>query len=121
MLMGLRLKRESNMKKLIYGAAALTLLTACGSEEAATEVTIAEPTLKELTVRAGDASEAAAALSAMSLTDSGTGVLSFAGSTTDGATATFTDLTITGEDAVKVGSLVLEGLDMEGTQANFGK
>lgn len=121
MLMGLRLKRESNMKKLMYGAAALTLLTACGGEEAATEVTITEPTLKELTVRAGDASEAADALAAMSLTNSGTGVLSFAGSTTDGATATFTDLTITGEDAVKVGSLVLEGLDMEGSQANFGK
>lgn len=121
MLMGLRLKRESIMKKLMYGAAAFALLAACGGEEGSTEVTIAEPTLKELTVRAGDPAEAAAALAAMSLTDSGSGVLSFAGSTTDGATATFTDLTITGEEAVKVGSLVLEGLDMDGEQANFGK
>ena len=57
----------------------------------------------------------------MSLTESG-GLLSFAGSTTDGASsATFTDLTITGEDAVKVGSLVFEGLDMENGEANFGK
>ncbi|MEO1303827.1 MAG: hypothetical protein AAFV37_02535 [Pseudomonadota bacterium] len=109
------------MKKLMFGAAATVLLAACTSEDAPAEVAITEPVLKELTVRAGDPAEAAAALAAMSLTDSGSGVLSFAGSTTDGATATFTDLTITGEDAVKVGSLVLEGLDMEGEQANFGK
>ncbi|MCR9268595.1 MAG: hypothetical protein ACX94B_03270 [Henriciella sp.] len=109
------------MKKLMIGAAASVLIAACGGAETPTEVTIAEPVLKELTVRTGDPAQAANALAAMSLTDSGSGVLSFAGSTTDGATATFTDLTITGEDAVKVGSLVLEGLDMEGDQANFGK
>ena len=119
--MGKRLIGESTMKKLMFGAAATVLLAACTSEDAPAEVAITEPVLKELTVRAGDPAEAAAALAAMSLTDSGSGVLSFAGSTTDGATATFTDLTITGEDAVKVGSLVLEGLDMEGEQANFGK
>ncbi len=109
------------MKKLMFGAAATVLVAACGGADAPAEVNIAEPVLKELTVRAGDPAEAAQALAAMSLTDSGSGVLSFAGSTTDGATATFTDLTITGEEAVKVGSLVLEGLDMEGDQANFGK
>lgn len=109
------------MKKLMIGAAALALVTACGGEDASTEVTIAEPTLKELTARTGDAAQAGNALAAMSLNDSGSGVLSFAGSTTDGATATFTDLTITGEEAVNVGSLVLEGLDMDGGQANFGK
>jgi hypothetical protein len=108
------------MKKLMFGAAALALVTACNQGDKPTEVNIEEPTLKELTVRSGDASEAAAALDAMSLTDSG-GILSFAGSTTDGASATFTDLTITGEDAVKVGSLVFEGLDMEDGKANFGK
>lgn len=109
------------MKKLMIGAAALALLTACGQDNKSSDIKIAEPQLKELSVRAGDPAEAAQALAAMSLTDSGTGVLSFAGSTTDGATATFTDLTITGEDAVKVGSLVFEGLDMEGDLANFGK
>ncbi|NQY12872.1 MAG: hypothetical protein HRT81_03300 [Henriciella sp.] len=110
------------MKKLMFGAAGIALLAACGGDNtASSEVTIAEPVLKELSVRAGDPAEAADALAAMSLTDSGSGVLSFAGSTTDGATATFTDLTITGEDAVKVGSLVFEGLDMENGQANFGK
>ncbi|MEL7540901.1 MAG: hypothetical protein AAGJ51_08355 [Pseudomonadota bacterium] len=110
------------MKKLMFGAAGFALLAACGGGGSATpEVTIAEPILKELSVRAGDPTEAANALAAMSLNDSGTGVLSFAGSTTDGATATFTDLTITGEDALKAGSLVFEGLDMDGGQANFGK
>lgn len=108
------------MKKLMFGAAALALVTACGQGDTPEEVNIEEPTLKELTVRAGDPSEAAAALAAMSLSESG-GLLSFAGSTTDGASATFTDLTITGEDAIKVGSLVFEGLDMDGGQANFGK
>lgn len=110
------------MKKLMFGAAGIAVLAACGGGGNATpEVTIAEPVLKELSVRAGDPAEAADALAAMSLTDSGSGVLSFAGSTTDGATATFTDLTITGEDAVTVGSLVFEGLEMDGDQANFGK
>lgn len=119
--MGNRLIGESIMNKLMFGAAAMVLVAACGGADAPAEVNIAEPVLKELSVRAGDPAEAAQALAAMSLTDSGSGVLSFAGSTTDGATATFTDLTITGEDAVKVGSLVFEGLDMEGEQANFGK
>lgn len=108
------------MKKLMFGAAALALVTACNSSDSPTEVKIEEPKLKELSVRAGDPAEAAAALAAMSLTESG-GLLSFAGSTTDGASATFTDLTITGEDAVKVGSLVFEGLDMDNGAANFGK
>ena len=118
--MGNRLIGESTMKKLMFGAAAVALVAACNGNDGPTEVNIEEPTLKELTVRAGDPAEAANALAAMSLSESG-GLLSFAGSTTDGASATFTDLTITGEDAVKVGSLVLEGLDMEGGQANFGK
>lgn len=110
------------MKKIMFGAAGIALLAACGGGgNSSTDVTIAQPVLKELAVRAGDPAEAADALAAMSLTDSGSGVLSFAGSTTDGATATFTDLTITGEDAVKAGSLVLEGLEMENGQANFGK
>ncbi|MEL6723665.1 MAG: hypothetical protein AAFP81_12770 [Pseudomonadota bacterium] len=109
------------MKKLMFGAAATVLVAACGGADAPAEINVAAPVLKELTVRAGDPAEAAQALAAMSLTDSGSGVLSFAGSTTDGASATFTDLTITGEEAVKVGSLVLEGLDMDGGQANFGK
>lgn len=110
------------MKKLMFGAAGFALLAACGGGGNATpEVTIAEPILKELSVRAGDPTEAANALAAMSLSNSGSGVLSFADSSTDGANATFTDLTITGEDAIQAGSLVFEGLDMDGGQANFGK
>ncbi len=107
------------MKQLMIGAAALALLTGCGGDD--TPANIKEPVLKELTVRAGDPAKAADALAAMSLTDSGSSVLSFAGSTTDGASATFTDLTITGEDALKAGSLVFDGLDMADGKASFGK
>ena len=109
------------MKKLMFGAATMVLAAACAQGESPAEVTIAEPTLKELTVRAGDPAEAADALAAMALGESGSGVLSFAGSTTDGADATFTDLTIDGVDGLNVGSLVFEGLEMDGETANFGK
>lgn len=108
------------MKKLMIGAAALALLTACGQSDKPADVK--DTVLKELTVRKGDPAKAADALAAMSLTDTGTGVLSFAGKTTDGASATFTDLGITGaDDTVKVGSLTLDGLDMDGAAATFGK
>ena len=107
------------MKKLMIGAAAIALLTACGPNDKPADVK--EPTLKELVVRQGDPAKAADALAAMSLTDTGTGVLSFAGKTIDGSSATFTDLGITGEDAVTVGSLVFDGLDMNDGAATFGK
>jgi hypothetical protein len=107
------------MKKLMIGAAAIALLTACGPNDKPADVK--EPTLKELVVRQGDPAKAADALAAMSLTDTGTGVLSFAGKTVDGSSATFTDLGITGEDAVTVGSLVFDGLDMNDGAATFGK
>ena len=108
------------MKKLMIGAAALALLTACGPSDSTDKVK--DVALKELTVRKGDPAKAADALAAMSLTDTNTGILSFAGKTTDGASATFTDLGITGaDDVVKVGSLTLDGLDMDGAAATFGK
>ena len=69
--MGNRLIGESTMKKLMFGAAAVALVTACSGEDAPTEVKIEEPTLKELTVRTGNPAEAANALAAMSLTESG--------------------------------------------------
>lgn len=107
------------MKHLLIGAAALALLTGCNKTEEPSN--IGEVELSDVTVRAGNPANAADALAAMSLTDSASGVLSFASKDVSGANATFTDLSITGEDAVKVGSLVFEGLDMADGKATFGK
>jgi hypothetical protein len=107
------------MKKLMIGAAALALLTGCGQTDKPAEVAKVE--LQDLVVRKGDPAKAGDALAAMSLTDSGVGVLSFGNKKIDGATATFSDLTIAGEDGLKAGSLTFEGLDMAAGGATFGK
>ncbi|MDJ0919626.1 MAG: hypothetical protein QNI84_00745 [Henriciella sp.] len=107
------------MKHLMIGAATLALLAGCNASEPATEA--ADVTLAEIIIGEGDPAEAADALAAMSLVDSGSGVLTFGDSSVDGAKATFSDLTIAGEEAMKAGSLVFEGLDMVDGQASFSK
>lgn len=129
------------MKNLFFSAAAVALLTACG--QAADEprdvaqagadaaVNSAQRALEDLgniTLRSGDASEAAEALAAMSLAQSGVGRVSFAGSDTDGDGATFSDVTVSipGENGdeggdILIGSLVFDGLDMVDGQASFSK
>ncbi|MBR9834689.1 MAG: hypothetical protein GYB42_05760, partial [Alphaproteobacteria bacterium] len=107
------------MKHLLIGAAAIALLTGCNKTDKPSN--IGEVELSDVTVRTGNAANAAEALAAMSLTDSASGVLSFASKDVSGANATFTDLTLSGEEAVKVGSLVFEGLDMTDGKASFGK
>lgn len=108
------------MKKLMIGAAALALLTGCGGKSDK-PAEVAKVELKELTVRSGDPAKAGDALAAMSLTDSGTGVLSFANKNVDGASATFTDVAIAGEEGLNVGRLKFEGLDMTDVGPTFGK
>lgn len=106
------------MQKLLIGAAALALLAGCGQEE----VTVPAPEeLGEVTVRAGNPAMAANALTAMSLSDSGDGVFTFAEKSVDGAIATFSDVTIAGADELTIGSMVLDGLDMTEAGASFGK
>ncbi len=107
------------MNKLVLGTAALALLSACGNDQkgAAPDA----PAMKELVVRAGNVASAPEALAAMALDDSGSGVLSFAESQIEGANASFTSVEITGEEALRVGNLVLEGLDMTESGASFGK
>lgn len=106
------------MKHLLMGAAALALLTGCNqSDEPSSK---GEVTISKADVRAGNPAMAADALAAMSLDESG-GILTFADKSVDGATATFSGVSISGEDAVKVGSLVFEGLDMADGKATFGK
>ncbi len=107
------------MQKLLIGAAALALITGCN--QSSDSPTISDEPLKELEIRAGNPANAESALAAMSLADSGAGVLSFSGKTVDGATATFTDLSIAGAEEMTIGSLVFEGLDTTDAGADFGK
>ncbi len=109
------------MKHLLIGAAALALLTGCNSSDNANNGSATEVSLGKLTVRAGDPAKVDDALAAMSLTDSGSGLMSFSGKTVEGATATFSDVTVTGEDGVKAGSLVFDGLNVTDGAATFGK
>ncbi len=109
------------MQKLLIGAAALALITGCNNSNTPASDTPADEPLKEISVRAGNPAMAADALAAMSLTDSGSGILAFGSKSVDGATATFNDVTFAGEDDVKIGSLVFEGLDKTDAGADFGK
>ncbi|MEL8056054.1 MAG: hypothetical protein AAGK66_07865 [Pseudomonadota bacterium] len=108
------------MKNLMMGAAALALIAGCGGTGGDTPST-SDADLSKLTVRDGDPAKAADALAAMSLTDSGSGILFFADKSVDGDDATFTNLTIGGSDEMKIGSLAFEGLNVEGDTATFGK
>lgn len=111
------------MKHLLMGAAALAVLTGCNQTDTpSSSDKPAEVTLSEPTIPAGNPAKAGDALAAMSLSDSGSGAISFAGKQVDGANATFSDVAVTGEESVSVGSLVFEGLDVaENGQATFGK
>ncbi|MEL6781072.1 MAG: hypothetical protein AAFO51_01755 [Pseudomonadota bacterium] len=122
------------MKKLMFGAAAAALLAACGGNGGDGEAAIEQAAqaakreiidVASLTPRGGDASEAAAALTAMNLDTSGTGIVTFANKSVNGATATFTDVSIEIEDgdqpSVTAGTLTLEGLETtESGEASFG-
>ena len=107
------------MKHLLMGAAALALLAGCNKADEPKSG--GEVKIEAAEARSGNAAMAAEALTAMSLNESASGILSFADKSVDGANATFTDVTITGEDALKAGSLVFEGLDMTDGKATFGK
>ena len=108
------------MKQLMLGAAAIALVSACNADDTST-ASPADQQLSEITVRTGNPAMAANALAAMSLDQSGTGVLTFAESSVDGAGATFSDVTIAGEEALKAESLVFDGLDMTDGKANFAR
>ncbi len=134
------------MKNLFITAAAAAILTACGQnadapsdvegtverggEAAVNSAQRALEDLGNITLRSGDAAEAGEALAAMSLAESGTGRVSFEGSSRDGDGATFSDVTISipGDDGdendgagILIGTLELDGLDMVDGQASFAK
>jgi len=107
------------MRKLMLGAAALALVTACNGADKSTSLSGSGGI--KIDVRAGDPAQADAALAAMALDASETGLLSFTESSMDGASATFSNVKLSGEEDLSVGALKLEGLDMTNDQANFGK
>ena len=110
---------------LIGSVAAVAVLTACGGgDKADAPVEVGDVSLTKLQLSGGDASEAGDALAALSLTASGDGRVSFAGSSTDGADATFNDVSISvedGESPVTAGMLTFKGLDMTEEGANFAQ
>ncbi len=140
------------MKYLLTGVLALTLITACNQNDktapggvlAASEFSV--DALPKITLRKGDPATAGAALSAFSLSDSGSGRVSFANKEVSGDTAVFTDVTLLSGDTaipaealegmrleagpegltfdgadIKAGKLEFEGLGITDGQANFAR
>ncbi|MGB3624988.1 MAG: hypothetical protein WA989_04120 [Henriciella sp.] len=107
------------MKYLLSGVAAIAVLSGCGNDGG----DAADRPLSEVSVRAGDPAEANDALAAMSLTNSGDGVVVYGNKSVDGAKATFSDVTIAGDEAdgLSAASLVFDGLDMVDGKASFSK
>ena len=107
------------MKYLLCGVAAIAMLSACDR----TSTTAGDEPLGEITLRDGDPAEAEAVINAMSLTNSGDGLVQYAEKSVDGSKATFSDVTIAGDDAgtVTAGSLTFEGLDMVEDKASFSR
>ena len=86
------------MKYLLTGVIAITLLTACGEKDkptgeaalAAVEFDVSK--LSDVSLRNGDAATASQALAALSLSESGSGRLSFDGQDINGDKAVFTNV-----------------------------
>ena len=110
---------------LIGSVAAVAVLAACGGgDKAQAPVEVGDVKLAKLQLSGGDASEAGDALAALSLTESGQGRVSFAGSSANGADATFNDVAISveeGDSPIKAGTLAFKGLDMTEAGANFAQ
>lgn len=119
------------MKHMLIGTvAAVALLTACGGggddapSSSSDSVQVGGVKLPGLKLVAGDADKAADALTALSLNESGAGRVNFADSKTNGADATFSDVTIGIDDApnaITSGSLVFKGLNMTDAGASFSQ
>lgn len=116
---------------LIGSVAAAALLAGCGGGEKTQatghlgeQIQVGDVKIAGLQLRAGDAAEAGDVLAALSLSESGKGRVSFAERSTNGADATFENVTISiedGESPIKAGSLVFKGLDMIDSGASFSQ
>ena len=114
------------MKYLLTGVIAITLLTACGQKDkptgeaalAAVEFDVSK--LSDVSLRNGDAATAPQVLAALSLSESGSGRLSFDGQDINGDKAVFTNVILSiPQDAADDGSeMTLEeyGVSMNATE-----
>lgn len=122
------------MKYLLTGVAALALLTACGDknkdENGAGQAVVeqSQGKLPGVKLRKGDAASAKDVLSAFSLTQSGSGRVSFATSDVKGAKAVFKDVTLLASEDDSVeglslddddGELHLKGADLKAATMEF--
>ncbi|MEQ8299731.1 MAG: hypothetical protein RH945_04235 [Hyphomonas sp.] len=122
------------MKYLLTGVAALALLTACGDknkdENGAGQAVVeqSQGKLPGVKLRKGDAASAKDVLSAFSLTQSGSGRVSFATSDVKGAKAVFKDVTLLSSEDDSVeglslddddGELHLKGADLKAATMEF--
>jgi hypothetical protein len=122
------------MKYLLTGVAALALLTACGDknkdENGAGQAVVeqSQGKLPGVKLRKGDAASAKDVLSAFSLTQSGSGRVSFATSDVTGAKAIFKDVTLLSSEDDNVeginldnddGELHLKGADLKAATMEF--
>ncbi|MEO1475941.1 MAG: hypothetical protein AAFS13_06115, partial [Pseudomonadota bacterium] len=124
---------------MISSVAAAALIAACGGggssdgggggDVAVTETQVGsgEVRLPGLTLRSGDAAEASDALAALSLADGSPGRIGFGSKSTDGANATFSDVTFVvpdeehGEVPITAASLELTGLEMTDDGPSFSQ
>ena len=124
------------MKHLFMGAAAIALLGACGGSDSDESTVVSTPEVKinakhselasltDFDVKAGDPSKVADVLAMLKLDSSGSGLATFGSSDIDGDGATFTDLVVGpdgADDAVKIGKVELDGLNMTDAGAVFSK
>lgn len=124
------------MKHLLMGAAAIALLGACGGGDNGTDAGDDAPKVKvtakhaelaplsSFTPREGNASKTNDVLTALNLDSSGAGFATFADSNVSGDGATFTDVVIAPDgpdEALKIGKVELDGLDMTDAGAVFSK
>lgn len=122
------------MKYMLTGVAALALLTACGDknkDENGAEQTVAEQSqgkLPGVKLRKGDAASANEVLDAFSLTQSGSGRVSFESRDVNGAKAVFRDVTVLASEDDSVegaslddqdGELHLKGADLKAATMEF--
>jgi len=122
------------MKYLLTGVAAFALLTACGDknkdENGAGQAVIeqSQGKLPGVKLRKGDAASANEVLSAFSLTQSGSGRVSFESSDVNGAKAVFKDVTLLASEDDTVegvslddddGELHLKGADLKAATMEF--
>lgn len=97
------------MKYVLYGAAAMALITACGQSSGVTAKASSE--------------DVAAALQDMALNESDAGTISFSGSSVKGGTASFSDLSIVLDEddnlVLKADALKVDGLNVTDLGASF--